>query len=257
MSGLETAADNAGGSKLLYSTDSESKINKFGYEMYQMGREGTQIKPISDFVADTGIVVWEDAYGQYIPYLYTEYAPLVECGKPVVYLYPDSETPFEVKVGANVTVSEPSYGSGWSGTAKPSGQLIVNGKTYPNLFWEGLGWGVYPQINSGTVVAAKDAEATIRSQLQYMNLNDQEITDFMEFWSPKLPKSNYVRISWIYGEEMDNLAPLYVNPKPDSVIRVFMDFAALDEIVDIKSQQLPKFERKGFTVVEWGGLLVK
>ena len=51
----------------------------------------------------------------------------------------------------------------------------------------------------------------------------------------------------------DLTAPLTVSPAPDSVIRVFMTWYASDEPRDITAQQLPSFEREGFTVVEWGG----
>ena len=133
----------------------------------------------------------------------------------------------------------------------------MDGKTYPNLFWEGLGWGEYPQIKSGTIVKTADARETITDQLKSMNLNDREIADFLEFWLPKMPKTEYVRISWIYGEQMDELAPLQVTPKPDSVIRVFLDYAGLEKPIALEKQVLPKFDRNGFSVVEWGGLLAK
>ena len=51
--------------------------------------------------------------------------------------------------------------------------------------------------------------------------------------------------------------PLKVSPKPDTVIRVFMDFKPLDKKIEIKEQKLTKQTRKGFTIVEWGGSLIK
>jgi len=41
------------------------------------------------------------------------------------------------------------------------------------------------------------------------------------------------------------------------MFRVFMAWKALDAPVDIKPQTLVTFERKGFTVVEWGGAEIK
>lgn len=257
VASLKEIAKSSSGDKILSSDDSSNTIIKYGYEMYQMGREGGAIKDMGEFISATGIIVWEDDYGNNIGYVNMDYAPQVECGKPVVYLYPTEETEVAVKVGANITVSEPEYGQGWKGLAKPSGEIMVDGKSYHNLFWEGLGWGSYPIIKSGTIIKTADARATITSQLKSMSLNDREIADFLEFWMVKMPKNEYMRISWIYGEEMNKLAPLQVTPKPDSVIRVFMDFVGLDKSIEIKDQVLPKFERKGFTVVEWGGLLVK
>ena len=48
-------------------------------------------------------------------------------------------------------------------------------------------------------------------------------------------------------------AKLDVSPEPDSVIRVFMAFKAVDGPVDVAEPELQPVERKGFTVVEWGG----
>ena len=50
--------------------------------------------------------------------------------------------------------------------------------------------------------------------------------------------------------------PLIITPKPDTLIRINMEYMPLDEIVEIKEQQLTKVERKGYTVVEWGGTTV-
>ena len=46
-----------------------------------------------------------------------------------------------------------------------------------------------------------------------------------------------------------------IEPKPDSILRIFLSIKKLDKIVDIEEQNLERFERKGFTVVEWGGSL--
>ncbi|EWM55184.1 hypothetical protein RF007C_05775, partial [Ruminococcus flavefaciens 007c] len=48
-----------------------------------------------------------------------------------------------------------------------------------------------------------------------------------------------------------------ITPTPDSVLRVFMAYVTLDNAIDIELQQLNTFERKGFTVVEWGGSKVQ
>ena len=48
-------------------------------------------------------------------------------------------------------------------------------------------------------------------------------------------------------------APLTINPKPDSVLRVFMVYKPLDEKIKIEEQEIKPFERSGFTVIEWGG----
>ena len=46
---------------------------------------------------------------------------------------------------------------------------------------------------------------------------------------------------------------LNVTPKPDTMIRIFLCIKKIEAPIDIKEQKLEKNERKGFTVIEWGG----
>ena len=50
--------------------------------------------------------------------------------------------------------------------------------------------------------------------------------------------------------EQDENMPLNITPAPDTVIRVMMDWKAIDEPIEIPEQQLSTPERTGFTVVE-------
>lgn len=243
-----------GSSNIYTISDKENLLIRYGYEVYQMD-EGPNEKSIDDFISDVGLVFWTDAYGSSIAFLNTEFEPNVECGKPVIYLYPSQQTSFNVKVGAEITKSDPKYNKGWSGIAKPNGELILQGQSYPYLFWEGLGFGLYPEVKSGKIVASSKVKDQIEQDLKSMSLTEREISDFLDFWLSKMPQSKYTRLTWFTNQELDKLAPLSVSPKPDSTIRVFLDFAGLEKPYKISSQQLPRFERKGFTVVEWGGLL--
>lgn len=180
------------------------------------------------------------------------------CAKPVIYLYPQQTMAVSLSIGAKITKSEPNYGSGgWSNViAKPNGDLSFNSKHYSSLFWEGYGDGAYPSITSGTIVRSKDAGKTIRQQLAQQGLNNTEIADFMAFWGPKLPTDKpYTRVSWLNTGQMNQLAPLKISPAPRTLIRVFLDYQALDKPYELAPQKLVAPQRLGFTVVEWGGLL--
>lgn len=242
------------GSKIYFIDDVNDVLVKFGYKAYLEDQMPNK-KPIGEFLKDYGLVFWKNDLGQVVVYLNSKYVPAVECAKPVIYLYPERGMNVSVKVGARIRRSDPVYGNGWNVYASPAGQLIVEGKTYDSLYWDGLGEGVYPKIESGTIVKREAVEEVIRRQLGHIGLNNKEIDDFLVFWLPKMPLKKYVRLTWLLTGEMNRLAPLRINPEPRSLIRVFLDFEGCDSNIFLKSQTLPHYDRRGFTVVEWGGLL--
>lgn len=255
LSAKTQIATSTAGSKLYSFTLATDPLAKYAYSIYSVGQN--TLKPIDQFLKDYGILIWIDDYGNAIIYSNSNYAPMAECGKPVIYLYPTTPTQVSVKVGASITKSEPVYNGIWNVLATPSGMLTVSGKNYDSLFWEGLGFGEYPQINSGAIVESSQVTAKIKADLTQIGLNTKEITDFSDFWLPKMPVAKYTRLTWLLNDEMNKLAPLSVSPKPDCVIRVFLDFAGQDELSNIAPQTLPTLNRSGFTLVEWGGLLRK
>ena len=71
-------------------------------------------------------------------------------------------------------------------------------------------------------------------------------------------QSYFILVLISFQEELyTENAVLDITPKPDSMLRIFMAFKALDEYIEVPEQDLKTFERKGFTVVEWGGAEVK
>ena len=62
---------------------------------------------------------------------------------------------------------------------------------------------------------------------------------------------NYIRFKSL--EEINANMPLEIEPSPDTLIRVMMEFKGLNKPINIETQKLEKIERKGYTVVEWGG----
>lgn len=211
---------------------------------------------IEQFKQKNGIYIAKDGIGRWIVMTNPNYFPSGGCAKPVVYLYPTVATITNVSVGANVTLSDPLYpAGGWKAVlAHADGSLLYQGKPYESLFWEGYGKGAYPEITAGTFVKLSDVEQKIRSDLTIQGLNAKEINDFWAFWSTKVPQKNYVRLTWFSKQQLQTLAPLYVAPRPDTVIRVFLDMEGVDEPYALAPQKFITPKRNGFTVVEWGGL---
>ena len=238
--------------------DLKDKNNSLYVKAYDEYKQSYMADAVSftDYVKNHAFVVIKDAKGELLVYVRSKYAPARGCAKPVVYLYPTEQTLVNVKVGAQVTVSDPFYTTnGWKNVlARPDGQLTYQGKTYDSLFWEGQGYGSYPSVTSGTVVRRDDAAATIRKQLAQQGLNTKETNDFMAFWESKIPNKPYIRLTWFGTAQMNALAPLQVTPKPDTTIRVFLDMDGCDTPIALPAQKLNAVQRNGFTVVEWGGL---
>jgi hypothetical protein len=199
----------------------------------------------------------ENGYAEYVVFQHNSVFVRGGCAKPVVYLYPTQTTTVSVLVGADVVISEPQYeANGWQNViAEPSGVLTYRGKTYDSLFWEGYGHGEYPEITEGTIVAQKDAASTMRAQLAAQGFNAKETQDFMTYWEPKLPKTPYVRLTWLGTAATNRLAPLTITPAPQTLIRTFLDFEGVEAPYALKPQTFRAQARNGFTVTEWGGLL--
>lgn len=242
--------------------DSFEPLLRVGYDAYKAGRDypgsPTPAMSYEDFVAAEPLFLWKDAVGDYHIYRDTEFGPMAECGKPVIYLYPTRTTPVSVRVEADVTVSEPAYGNGWNVVAQPDGTLTTAvGDVVRSLYWEGKGRGEYPAVTVGNVVATKDVEQRLRNDLTTMGLNAVETQDFLDFWMPLMPTTPYVRLTWFDTVQMNRLAPLSIHPRPQTVLRVFLDFKGQDTAeTSLAPKSVRRTERRGFTVVEWGGLLV-
>ena len=204
------------------------------------------------------VVFVRDGLGRWIRLTNIMIGPQGECGKPVIYLYPKTETDVDVHLepAGGFSATEPTYNDGWRVTASPNGQLINrdSGESYPYLFWEGIG-GLYEEPENYWVVAEEDVPDFLRDKLAEIGLVDHEIADFTEFWLPRMEASAYYRIGFHGTETMDRIAPLETTPSPDSVLRILMDFTELDEPEPSNPPTIRPFVRQGFTVVEWGGVL--
>ncbi len=226
------------------------------YVQYNQYDPSFQAVSKEEFIKQHGIFAYKSYLGEWLIYTSDKFSPATGCAKPVVYLYPETPTQVAVRVGADVKISDPLYSpsSGWSVYAQPDGRLNHQGTQYASLFWEGPGWGEYPSITTGVVVAKDKAITTIKKQLTAQGLNAQESKDFLDYWQNKIPNKPYIRLTWLTNAQINALAPLSVSPKPDTVHRVFLDMAGLDQPVKLTPQKLETVTRKGFTVIEWGGL---
>ncbi|MBQ8496343.1 MAG: hypothetical protein IJ489_02680 [Clostridia bacterium] len=175
--------------------------------------------------------------------------------KPVIYLYPETETEITVKLdySGKLYCTYPAYRDGWHILASPDGTLtdLSDGREYAYLFWDGYIDTTY-DISQGFVVKGEDTMIFLQDILAKMGLTENEANDFIVYWLPRMQKNPYNLITFQH-ESYTDIAKLEISPKPDSVLRVFMVFMALETPIDMESPEIVPFERNGFTVVEWGG----
>lgn len=239
-----------------YKDTNHEFIKKIYNEDYKVGRDEKDLMSYDQFVKEHPVFFWKDPFGRTIRFLNNKFIPMAECAKPVIYLYPEKTQQVSVRFGngVNLSYTEPVYNQGWSVTAEPNGQLTnSDGKVYPYLFWEGTGL-LYTPPTQGFVVKRQDVSSFLDSKLTQLGLNQKEIADFKEYWVPYMQEKPYYFVGFYTRSVVDGLAPLNVTPKPDTVIRVLMDYQGIDKPVNIPEQKLYAPARKGFTLVEWGGV---
>lgn len=174
--------------------------------------------------------------------------------KPVIYLYPEKETEVTVELDfdGELTSTYPEYKGGWTVTAQPDGTLKdENGREYYCLFWEGVSDTAY-DFSTGFSVPGEETAAFLEKTLAEIGLTEKEANEFIIYWLPKMEHNAYNVISF-QTEVYTETAKLEILPKPDSLLRVFMAWKPVKKPVEIEPQTFSAFERKGFTVIEWGG----
>lgn len=178
--------------------------------------------------------------------------------KPVIYLYPEKEMEVKVQLdyAGTLICTYPEYDDGWNVVAQPDGTLRdESGKTYSYLFWEGNGDATY-DFSKGFVVKGSETAEFLEKKLAEIGLNPKERNEFIVYWLPRMQENKYNLITF-QTEAYTDVAKLHITPEPDSVLRVFMAYKELEKPIEIEEPVIAPFERKGFTVVEWGGAEVK
>ncbi len=177
--------------------------------------------------------------------------------KPVIYLYPETETAFSVSVNpvGKFTFTYPEYDSNWSGIAQPDGKIEINGAKYPYLFWEAKQTvrPIDPSTTAGYVIASSEAVDFLNTQLDYIGFTSEEKADFITFWGPRMIQHPNIFVTFHQNETCDQFAQLAITPTPDHVERCYISWAPCENTFIPASQELTPMQRDGFTVIEWGG----
>ena len=187
--------------------------------------------------------------------------PIIHCSinqewKPIIYIYPEEEINVTIKVSnpKDLTTTYPKYNNEWNVLAKPDGTLIdKNGRMYYALYWESETNKDNPMKEDGFVIKGEDTQTFLEEKLEILGLNYKESNEFIMYWLPILENNKYNYIRFQTLDEINKNMELDINPKPDTLIRVRMEYKPLNKEIKVKEQELTPVERKGYTVVEWGG----
>lgn len=179
--------------------------------------------------------------------------------EPIVYLYGNKDSvEIDVKINGDMTFSYPEYADGWMVKSSSDGTLFnySDSSAHRYLFWEGdISYNLSASESSeGFVVPQEGTIPFLKNSLAQLGLTSLEINDFIVYWGPILQKNSYNYIYFKVDDTCDDLAQMRITPKPTSVRRVYMLYEGCEGGREVQPQVLNGFKRKGFTVVEWGGM---
>ncbi len=179
--------------------------------------------------------------------------------KPVLYLYPEKTCDVSVvfEHPEQLTVTYPSYNDGWNVSVMADGTISdARGRKYYAFYWEESGF-VPTDFSTGFCVKAEDASEFLENKLDQIGLTEREANEFIIYWLPVMQNNGTSLVYFELTANRESYNTLQITPQPDSMLRMAMHIKAVDAPVKVTEQKLPHFERKGFAVVEWGGVIYK
>ena len=127
----------------------------------------------------------------------------------------------------------------------------MNGKLN-YLFYESVNPDL-SQYNKGWIIAQEDLEWFFLENMTATGFNEQEITDFTDYWIPILKDYQYYAIYPQYKEQLDRIIQLQFSKEPDNILRLIYTIKGLQaNNIFLQEPEIPNFHREGFVVVEWG-----
>ncbi len=179
--------------------------------------------------------------------------------KPVIYLYPSEKTDVTIAINfkGKLLTTFPKLNEKWNLTAYPDGKIFDKStkRFYNSLFWDGcLTFSRENKIfKNGFVVSKENLTDFLIEKLESFGLNTSETNDFIQYWLPLLEQNETNCIRFLVNSDYDAISTNIISPKPDTNIRVFMEFYNVEKNAVLPAQTFGKVERKGFVLVEWGG----
>lgn len=185
--------------------------------------------------------------------------PHRETRKPVVYIYPQKKQPVTIELNYK-GVLRATYpllkNNRWEMVADVDGKLTdpVSKKQFNYLFYDGVSNANFTPITEGFCVKNDTLIQFLERSLTCLGLNSTEQNDMISYWLPELNEKQFSLIRFKLNDACNEISILNISPKPTTEIRIMIEFMAVDSYRAVKQQKLVELHRKGFTVVEWGGV---
>lgn len=176
--------------------------------------------------------------------------------KPNIYFYSEAPQPFvlRLKLSGELVCSEPTYPpNGWSGVAYADGMID---RTMPYLVYEFKARTMLSR-QQGWCIERQSFGVWCEQQLPALGLNERERADFAAYWSDLLPASRYLCLYLQPPEVFEGLSHLEVTPVPDASLRLLFYIVPSEHAEAVARPTSTPFQRQGFTLVEWGGILAE
>ena len=75
------------------------------------------------------------------------------------------------------------------------------------------------------------------------------------YWLPILAKNGKNLVYFELTEERNKTSKINISPNVDSILRIAIHVKKVNSEVKIKEEKLTRFNRVGFSAVEWGGVM--
>lgn len=253
--------------KIMYSIDGVSDAKKMGpqQEIEVISSPGNHV--FQFYYNDAYYEIYSDSlnvqpgYKNTYSVYFTDAIHQIQLEKPVIYVYPETETNIELSVDIKDTplFLYPKYEGSWKFTATPTGELIFDHGTYDYLFWESTREIVLPQITSlkGFVVKGEDIVSFLEDKLTQAGLNSKEQADFITYWGPRMAVNAFNFVRFEFNEECDKYAEIGCLPRPENTYRINMQWHGITAPMEVEEQEIIPANRNGFHIIEWGGQEIK
>lgn len=178
--------------------------------------------------------------------------------KPAIYLYPEAVSFVNVKINpkGKILLTIPTYpNDGWNVTAYPNGDIYYKSQKFDYLFYEAsIPDDMVVLPDTGFVVEYSNLNNFLPELVKKLGLNEKETRQFSEYWLNVLPESPFYQIKIVDQSILDAISPIKIYPKTETKIRVTLHFTPLKNKIMLQEPKILMPIRKGFTVVEWGGI---